>query len=383
MKTPLPNPGSLLAEPPASLLQIIFFDCGWSRKRARRSFSNSVGGRRSFRSGRGLHGSLAHKVAYELPRWTRLGTPDTDGRDSSSRRGFLFKRARVLRIITVFFATIFCAHAEAEEPRTPESPALVAFVAWRDAVGLTDTFRVVSEQSTSTKYQLTLDAGHLEEVIGQQAANEIYRQLIIKVISFGELSPAQVELHVLSLEGGFCDPSGMDNNVKMTDGNILIDRKLYRKPRGIRCMLNFEYIRKYTNHTKDVVGRFKRNTSSTPTVDTDRAITTERIKQYLSERYTKKGATVTVTSVSANWLGLTVRRLRSEVIGDKKYWERLQVMVVLEPTKTTLRIHLILDGRYGSGLAPPSEEGYSDMEPAYTSYLDEYGKSLVLALGKV
>jgi len=48
-----------------------------------------------------------------------------------------------------------------------------------------------------------------------------------------------------------------------------------------------------------------------------------------------------------------------------------------------LRLHLILDGRYGGGLAPPSELGYIDMEPVYTSYLDEYGKALVLAIGKV
>ncbi len=43
---------------------------------------------------------------------------------------------------------------------------------------------------------------------------------------------------------------------------------------------------------------------------------------------------------------------------------------------------MILDGRYGSGLTPPTEFGYADMEPVYTSYLDEYGKSLVLTIGK-
>ena len=90
-----------------------------------------------------------------------------------------------------------------------------------------------------------------------------------------------------------------------------------------------------------------------------------------------------ITSLSDNWLALTVRHLRGEVIADKQYWERLQVIVAREPVKQTLTLRLILDGRYGSGLAPPSEMGYVDMEPVYTSYLNEYGKSLVLAIGKV
>jgi hypothetical protein len=148
-------------------------------------------------------------------------------------------------------------------------------------------------------------------------------------------------------------------------------------------MLDFEYIRKYEKDTENAINLFKKQTPSAPTVDADRAVTIEEIKRYLSLRYTEKGGTVTVTSIGENWIGLTVRHVRGEVIGDKKYWERLQIMVALEPTRTMLRIRLILDGRYGSGLAPPSDQGYIDMEPIYTSYLDEYGKSLVLALSEV
>ena len=47
-----------------------------------------------------------------------------------------------------------------------------------------------------------------------------------------------------------------------------------------------------------------------------------------------------------------------------------------------LKLRLILNGRYGIGLTPPSDFGYVDMEPVYTSYLNEYGKSLVLVFWK-
>jgi hypothetical protein len=292
------------------------------------------------------------------------------------------RRRRVFTVLVIAVSLAFCAIVDAKEPTQQQSPTVVSLFAWRDSVGLRDTISFVSEETSSNNYRLTLDTRHLVEVIGEEAAATIYERLFIKTISLTDKAPSQVEIHLQSLKGGYCDPSVVDTKLTMTGGGIVTTSSVVRGPRGIMCSLDFSYIERYERKTKDAAAKFNKSTMSAPSASVDTRLTIENIKQYLTSRYASAGGAVTVTALGDNWLALTVGHLRGEVIADKKYWERLQVFVAREPTKEMLTLRLILDARYGSGLAPPSDLGYIDMEPVYTSYLNEYGKSLVLAIGK-
>jgi hypothetical protein len=272
-----------------------------------------------------------------------------------------------------------------QKRQAEQSPELAAFIPWRDSVGLSDVFSVVSEDTSNTgRYKLVLKAYYLENSFrreSQAIAYEIYRDVFVKVAAITGLPPDKVELGVLAADG-YCDPPIILNTITMPQDKILVTPTEYSPGGGALCELNFEYISKKEAATKKAVGQLPQRLMSKSRVATT-PLTTEKVKQYLSERYTAKGGAVTVTSISKNWLAATVRHLRHEVISDKNYWERLQIVIVLDHEDTVLRTRLVLDGRYASGLAAPSDLAYGDMEPVYTSYLDEYGQTLVLAVGEL
>jgi hypothetical protein len=146
-------------------------------------------------------------------------------------------------------------------------------------------------------------------------------------------------------------------------------------------MLNFEAIFRYKTATQEATLQAKGRMSLPQDATAKRrGLNIDELRWHILQRYSKNGGLPIVTAIGDNWITATVKNLRREVITDKNYWERLQIVVLLEKEAVGLKVHLILDGRYAGGIAVPNDHAYSDMEPAYTSYLLDYGKTLLLAL---
>ncbi|MFO1419638.1 MAG: hypothetical protein U1F59_01510 [Candidatus Competibacteraceae bacterium] len=81
---------------------------------------------------------------------------------------------------------------------------------------------------------------------------------------------------------------------------------------------------------------------------------------------------------SGHYVRFLVERLKGQVISDAKYWENLQgELYAVSPDE----VRLILDGKYaagGIGESPPSQEGFSDMEPRFVQPLQRFTDELMM-----
>jgi hypothetical protein len=268
-------------------------------------------------------------------------------------------------------------------PKVQPTPPIKAFLAWRDAIGLKDVFEFEEEASQANSCALTLSAGNLETAVGQESAELLYTRLFMKLLTFVETSPEKVQLCVDIRVGDYCDAAIVRKTVQLTSIGITINTTRIRGPLGLACMLDFEAVRRYEEATKTAAAGVSTATSKTASAGSTLVASTDAIHRAVVAKYAKRGASILVTGMTAHWFSIVVRHLRGEVISGRQYWERLQLLVFLEPMGNATVVRLIVDGKYGAGLAPPDDLGYSDMEPIYTANLTDYGKALVLYLAEV
>lgn len=85
------------------------------------------------------------------------------------------------------------------------------------------------------------------------------------------------------------------------------------------------------------------------------AITGELVLQFMDEEFRKKGANVKRLNSDSNYAEAIVERMRGEVIEQQKYWERLQVSIIISKKGDAHELRLLLDGQYAAGINQPPE----------------------------
>ena len=284
-------------------------------------------------------------------------------------------------LITFSLLSSIATGGQHNEAGPASSLPLSRLASWLAGAGLSDVIDIDAEHSVASGHiSVQIQANYLELLEDPDSASNLYLKIYSKLLDFTASPPERVALHVTGLGNDWCRTTVIHTDIAMVAGKSLLERHETQPPDAY-CSLNFENVNQIAHETRTAVKDAHQKVFMPASVSAPRGMTSEKIKQYLSTRFSQKHASVVVTSVSPNWVALTVGNLRSEVIPDAKYWERLQIMVVLDREQDILRTRLILDGQYASGLRPPSDQGYIDMEPAYTSYLLKYGQAMVLAIG--
>ena len=268
----------------------------------------------------------------------------------------------------------------AEEQKRPTGEVARALLAWIDSVGLKDNFIFESEATDRGSFSVSLYAGNIENVLGREQAESLYTRIFLKLVTFTSRPSTFANLHIVIRDGGYCDAAIVQKTAQLDPLGVIFKTKLVRPRIDILCSLNFEAIRRYEERTATAASDARRAVMDPTTSSSPTQLTTDSIRAALTQKYEKRDAKVTVTEQTTNWLSLVVRGLQREVISTQRFWERLQIFVFVEQLAGASRMRMILDGKYGPGLAPPSEFDYKDMEPIYTSLLNEYGKALALSL---
>jgi hypothetical protein len=109
----------------------------------------------------------------------------------------------------------------------------------------------------------------------------------------------------------------------------------------------------------------------------------KNISGFFKEYYESKGGKITFTNDKEDYKSFNVRNLKQEIIKDSNLWEKISVSVIFRKIeKNQLETILVLDGQYSSGFKPPKDYSYSDMEPRYSGYLQEYGQQLMTKIDR-
>lgn len=269
--------------------------------------------------------------------------------------------------------------ADKKEPPAP-GPVARAFLDWTASVGLKDTIRFHQEEVRPDSYALTLNAGNIETVLGQERSETLYRRMLLKLASVSNLPAMTTQLRVVIRDGGYCDASIVQKTARFDQAGVTLKPELLRGRNGIMCSLDFDAVVQYQEATKAAGSAAERALMSPVDPSLSGEWSIDRLHILLAKKYEDRGAKVTLTAKTESWLSLVVRGLKREVIPTQAYWERLQVFIFLEKLANAARVRLVLDGKYGPGLSQPSELAYVDMEPTYTSQLNEYGKALAQVL---
>jgi hypothetical protein len=278
-----------------------------------------------------------------------------------------------------------CEYVAAQN--THKGPTHVAgqrFMAWCASVGLNTTVKFVEEAYREhNMYSLTVSVKDLEKVIGGSGAADVYERLYLKLLSMSDVRPLGVTLKILADQGGWCGPGATETVLALDAAGVSRRSKVVRQGGRILCSLDFEWIQQQKSR---ILAEYQHMNSATAppfSIESERRATAGMLKEWLHNRYANVGADVTVTGENDTWLSLLVTKMQGEIIRPARYWERLQLFVFVEHIETATRIRLIVDAKYGAGLNQPDEQGYTDMEPTYTSSLLTYGKQLLLQLAEV
>jgi len=110
----------------------------------------------------------------------------------------------------------------------------------------------------------------------------------------------------------------------------------------------------------------------------------DAVRTVISSLTSAGGAGLDFLSTESDFVEVTVRGIRGQVIRGGRDWERLQITAAItgggNNNRRTLRV--TVDGRVASGLGgyPPDSQFTRDMEPQYSMNLTEYTKRLANAL---
>lgn len=97
------------------------------------------------------------------------------------------------------------------------------------------------------------------------------------------------------------------------------------------------------------------------------------LAEAIAEYYESLGGDVSTISDPPQLYEMRVSGLRGVVIqGSTAYAERLQIVLIVQPSADGVRTHLMVDGQWASGLGTPSRLDYRDMEPQYSAALSDH-----------
>lgn len=274
------------------------------------------------------------------------------------------------------------ADSHGADPPAPNASASTrAFLAWKDELGLKEVLRFDADDATGDGLVVTLRGGNIENAIGAEAAQALYRRLFFKLAALSSVPPSRTTLRV-DAQVGYCGAPVDRITIGLADKDVSFSRNRISPGGGVACMLDFEAIRRHEAELTSAVGTARAGLGASPSIQGDQLLTSNAVESLLTKHYAARGAQITVTGRAQGWLTLVVRRLQGEVLTGKTYWERLQLFIFLDQIQGATRVRLIVDGKYASGLAPPDDLAYTDMEPTYASSLSEYGRALVQAISK-
>jgi hypothetical protein len=265
----------------------------------------------------------------------------------------------------------------------PKSDIGRRFMLWCKAMGLGRSIGYVTEVKEPFAYSLTVHVGHMIRVIGHAAAAELYERLYLKLLSMSELPPELVTLDIRSLQGDYCSNVEIATTITLTPDGLSKREKTVGPRAQYLCSIDIETVLRIESVTRAKHEAMRARAVPSVSTDSQKQTSARIFRRWLDSKYSARGANVVFTGVMDTWLSLVVTNVRGEVLTPAKYWERIQLFLFLEPLERITRIRLILDGKYGAGLNPPDERGYTDMEPDYTSSLLTYGKQLALQLTEV
>lgn len=261
---------------------------------------------------------------------------------------------------------------DAQPVSAQRSEAFAAFESWRNAEKLGEKFEFVEERRTASGKTIVLLRDKLSLYVSDAASHLMHLQAF-RTIGQG-LGPkgAALELQIISRRG-LCDLGHYLHRISVRDEHVAYDT-VDRKGPKIMCSLDFEYIDTQEKAAQAHVPK----SAAAIRVSSDHI---NKVRRYLTQYYERRGAKVFLTTAKPSLLSLTVSQIKGEVIPTSRAWERLQI--VISPPSPGRPGLLVLDGRLGSGLAPPGEFGYRDMEPTYSSQLLNYGRALASRLERI
>ena len=287
--------------------------------------------------------------------------------------------------LTIVFAACFsfsaiCQGANDSADSEKMSDSGTKFFEWVDQVGLSNTFHYESEEAVAGNHSFTIYAGNLENVIGANDANSLYRDLFLKFVTFSSEKPTNTMLKVQLRDGGYCDAAIIEKSIRLSEGEISMDVETIRGPIGILCSLDFDRIREYEQATDKAIKDIASKTLDNKSFKKNIKLTTDQIENYMENKFSVPGVKFITSEKTENWISLVVKNIRNEVIDNEKYWERLQLFIFVSREANFDQVRLVLDGKYAAGLRAPSSLGYTDMEPKYVTNLSEYGNKLIQEL---
>jgi hypothetical protein len=111
----------------------------------------------------------------------------------------------------------------------------------------------------------------------------------------------------------------------------------------------------------------------------------ERIFNHFNAIYANKKASVNVDVCGSLCATVTVSNLKSEVISNHTYHEKLilQIIFVPQTDKNSLLTYFMIEGKYAAGKNPPGERNFHSMESDYYSDLSSYFQKLVTSLNEI
>jgi hypothetical protein len=81
-----------------------------------------------------------------------------------------------------------------------------------------------------------------------------------------------------------------------------------------------------------------------------------------------------------------LNNVRNEILKNENYWENVQFRITAKKTRSDLKLTLITDGEFGTGIVigflgkPPSYSAYKPMEPKYFEQLKKYSADFLYKL---
>lgn len=84
----------------------------------------------------------------------------------------------------------------------------------------------------------------------------------------------------------------------------------------------------------------------------------------------------------ADYLEVTVSRMKGQVMSSPEYWEKLSLSIEVKPSENGWQLVCFFNGQYASGMGtrPPADGSYYLMEKDYRPQLDKYADKVLSSL---
>jgi len=277
------------------------------------------------------------------------------------------------------------------EPSKPTTPVLKIgirknYEEWLKNTGLNQIFtlqEITNNQSGSqVKTELILSSehtGHIED----KKLHKIYEKLFLKYMVMNNVYPSDLTMKIM-VKTDYCNVSIQPIIISYTEGSIQFKKSEIIPPKHLTssCRLDLEGILNYENKISQQINNSTARVAL-PQQKTYLANKLKNISSFFKKYYESKGGKITFTNDKEDYKSFNVRNLKQEIIKDSNLWEKISVSVIFRKIeKNQLETILVLDGQYSSGFKPPKDYSYSDMEPRYSGYLQEYGQQLMTKIDR-